>query len=67
MHINDHFTFNLYTNVCRSLFEKHKLLFAFLVTVRILMNESKMSMVSALRIEFLLFTARNHKITTRSG
>ena len=41
--INEHFTFNLYTNVCRSLFEKHKLLFAFLLTVRILMNKNKIS------------------------
>lgn len=45
VNINEHFTFNLYTNVCRSLFEKHKLLFAFLLTVRILMNQNKISMV----------------------
>lgn len=37
--INDYFTFSLYSNVCRSLFEKHKLLFAFLFAVRILMDE----------------------------
>ena len=45
VNINDYFTFSLYCNVCRSLFEKHKLLFAFLLTVRILMNDSKIDMV----------------------
>ncbi|XP_030767557.1 dynein heavy chain 1, axonemal-like isoform X2 [Sitophilus oryzae] len=39
--INDHFTFNLFANVCRSLFEKHKLHFAFLMCVRILMDLKK--------------------------
>ncbi|XP_078000357.1 dynein axonemal heavy chain 1-like isoform X2 [Glandiceps talaboti] len=43
-HINDYFTFSLYSNVCRSLFEKHKLMFAFLVSIRILMNEGKINM-----------------------
>ena len=42
--INEYFTFSLYTNVCRSLFEKHKLLFSFLLSIRILMNEDKIDM-----------------------
>ncbi len=45
VNINDHFTFNLFSNVCRSLFEKHKLLFAFILTVRVLMNQQKIKMV----------------------
>lgn len=39
--INDYFTFSLYSNVCRSLFEKHKLHFAFLLCARILMDDKR--------------------------
>ena len=39
--LNEFFTFSLFSNVCRSLFEKHKLLFSFLLTIRILMNDGK--------------------------
>ncbi|KAJ3087451.1 Dynein heavy chain 1, axonemal [Quaeritorhiza haematococci] len=41
ININDCFTFSLFSNVCRSLFEKHKLLFSFLLAIRILMDENK--------------------------
>lgn len=37
--IIEYFTFLMYSNVCRSLFERHKLLFAFLVCVRILIDK----------------------------
>ena len=46
MNINNYITFSLYSNVCRSLFEKHKLMFAFLVCVRILMDDGQIDMVS---------------------
>lgn len=42
--INDYFMFSLFLNVCRSLFEKHKLLYSFLLTVRLLMNENKIDL-----------------------
>ncbi|XP_076646459.1 dynein axonemal heavy chain 1 [Halictus rubicundus] len=37
--INQKFTFSLFSNVCRSLFERHKLHFAFLVCARIRIND----------------------------
>ncbi|XP_043259684.1 dynein axonemal heavy chain 1-like [Colletes gigas] len=39
MGINHQFMFSLFSNVCRSLFERHKLHFAFLVCARIRMND----------------------------
>uniref|UniRef100_A0A8C3TD43 Dynein heavy chain n=1 Tax=Chelydra serpentina TaxID=8475 RepID=A0A8C3TD43_CHESE len=44
VNINNYLTFSLYCNVCRSLFEKHKLMFGFLLCVRIMMNEGKINM-----------------------
>uniref|UniRef100_A0A8C3GQP8 Dynein axonemal heavy chain 1 n=1 Tax=Cairina moschata TaxID=8855 RepID=A0A8C3GQP8_CAIMO len=41
-HLLHHTT--LYSNVCRSLFEKHKLMFAFLLSARILMNDGQINM-----------------------
>ena len=37
--LNNFFTYYVYINVCRSLFEKHKLIFSFLMTVKILQGD----------------------------
>ncbi|XP_072239156.1 dynein axonemal heavy chain 1 [Leuresthes tenuis] len=42
--INELFTFSLYSRVCHSLFDKHRLVFAFFLCARIMMSDNKINM-----------------------
>lgn len=43
--LNNYFTLSLYQNVCRSLFERHKLLFSFLLCMKILFGDNSVNMI----------------------
>lgn len=49
--LTDHFTFFLFTNICRSLFEKDKVLFAFKLAVNLRMASG---LVDSAELRFLL-------------
>jgi len=42
--LNDYFSLYVYRNVCRSLFERHKLLFSFLLCTKILFGDNEIDM-----------------------
>ena len=51
VNLNDYFTFSVYNNICRSLFERHKLLFSFILCVKILQGDD---LIDGQQYRFLL-------------
>ena len=51
INLNDYFTYSIYANVCRSLFERHKLLFSFSLCVKILQGDN---LIDGAEYRFLL-------------
>lgn len=51
VNLNEYFTYSIYQNICRSLFEKHKLLFSFILCVKILQGDD---LVNGIQYRFLL-------------
>jgi dynein heavy chain, axonemal len=51
LNLNNAFTLNLYENICRSLFERHKMLFSFAMTIKILQGFDK---IDPLELRFFL-------------
>ena len=49
--LKSYFTYSLYSNVCRSLFEKHKLLFSFALTAKLKESEG---FVNGIQYDFLI-------------
>ena len=49
--LKNHFTYYVYQNICRSLFELHKLLFSFLLTIKIMQGDN---LVDGLEWRFLI-------------
>ena len=49
--INDFFTYSLYKNICRGLFEKSKLLFSFTLCVKLMQGKNR---INAAELRFLL-------------
>jgi dynein heavy chain len=61
--LNTYFTYSLYNNICRSLFERHKLMFSLLLTIAILQQKG---LVDTSEWRFLLAGPTDTNITEKN-
>nr|AML30859.1 axonemal inner arm dynein heavy chain 3 [Marsilea vestita] len=59
--LNEYFTYSLYVNVCRSLFEKHKLMFSLMLCIKIL---QELKAINSAEWRFLLAGATSSTMTS---
>lgn len=61
-HVNDHFSYKIYNQMCRSIFERHKLLFSFLLAINLMKHHKEIS-----NDEWLFFLASGVRTETETA
>lgn len=63
-YLNEYFTYYIYINICRSLFERHKLIFSFILTIKILQGKE-----NAINLDewMFLLTGKSNQETIDDG
>ncbi|RYH30569.1 hypothetical protein EON65_04765 [archaeon] len=62
INLNNFFTLSVYNNICRSLFEKHKLLFSFILCVKIMQGDD---LIDPVLYRFLLSGISPEQVTAK--
>jgi dynein heavy chain, axonemal len=61
--LNEYFTYSLFVNICRSLFERNKLLFSLLLCIRIMQSEN---LIDSAEFQFLLAGATSANVEIKN-